>query len=70
MLEPGDLTAEIFDLAAASGTQPVLHIGGPDALGPFAGEPLQALAYRAARERGVPVTLDVLRVGDASTFDP
>jgi sugar/nucleoside kinase (ribokinase family) len=68
MLEPGDLTAEIFDLAATSGTQPVLHIGGPDALGPFAGEPLQALA-RAAKERGFLVTLDVLRVGDASTFD-
>jgi len=68
MLEPGDLTAEIFDLAATSSTQPVLHIGGPDALGPFAGEPLQALA-RAAKERGFLVTLDVLRVGDASTFD-
>jgi len=67
-LEPGDLTAEIFDLAATSCSQPVLHIGGPDALGPFAGEPLQALA-RAAKERGFLVTLDVLRVGDASTFD-
>jgi sugar/nucleoside kinase (ribokinase family) len=68
MLEPGDLTAEIFDLAATSGTRAVLHIGGPDALGPFAGEPLQALA-RAAKKRGFVVTLDVLRVGDASTFD-
>jgi len=68
MLEPGDLTAEIFDLAAAGGAQPVLHIGGPDALGPFAGEPLQALA-RAAKDRGFLVTLDVLRVGDATTFD-
>jgi sugar/nucleoside kinase (ribokinase family) len=68
MLEPGDLTAEIFDVPAASGTQPVLHIGGPDALGPFAGDPLEALA-RAARERGFLVTLDVLRVGDATAFE-
>jgi len=46
----------------------VLHIGGPDALGPFAGEPLRALA-RAAKDRGFLVTLDVLRAGDAQTFE-
>ena len=71
LLEPEDLTAEIFDLATGRGSQParpVLHIGGPDALGPFAGEPLQALA-RAAKDRGFLVTLDVLRAGDTSTFD-
>jgi sugar/nucleoside kinase (ribokinase family) len=68
LLEPDDLTEEIFDVAAGSDAQPVLHIGGPDALGPFAGEPLQALA-RAAKDRGFLVTLDVLRVGDASTFE-
>jgi len=72
LLEPGDLTPEIFDTAifdaAAGGARPVLHIGGPDALGPWAGRPLQALA-RAAKERGFLVTLDVLRVGDAATFE-
>jgi sugar/nucleoside kinase (ribokinase family) len=67
LLEPGDLTADIFD-AAAGGARPVLHIGGPDALGPWAGRPLQALA-RAAKELGFLVTLDVLRVGDAATFE-
>jgi sugar/nucleoside kinase (ribokinase family) len=68
MLELGDLTAEIFDVAASSGARPVLHIGGPDALGPFAGEPLEALA-RAAKGRGFLVTLDVLRVGDPTGFE-
>ena len=73
LLEPGDLTPEIFDAtifdaADVGAAQPVLHIGGPDALGPWAGEPLRALA-RAAKERGFLVTLDVLRVGDAATFD-
>ena len=68
LLEPDDLTEEIFDVATGSDAQPVLHIGGPDALGPFAGEPLQALA-RAAKDRGFLVTLDVLRAGDASTFE-
>ena len=72
LLEPGDLTPEIFDTAifdaADGGVQPVLHIGGPDALGPWAGEPLRALA-RAAKQRGFLVTLDVLRVGDAATFE-
>src|SRR5258706_467229 len=68
MLELDDLTAEIFDLATAGGAQPVLHIGGPDPLGPFAGEPLRALA-RAAKDRGFLVTLDVLRAGDAAAFD-
>jgi sugar/nucleoside kinase (ribokinase family) len=68
MLEPGDLTTEIFDAATGGGGQPVLHIGGPDALGPWAGEPLTALA-RAAKELGFLVTLDVLRVGDAGAFE-
>jgi sugar/nucleoside kinase (ribokinase family) len=67
LLEPGDLTADIFDLATGGGAQPVLHIGGPDALGPWAGDPLAALA-RAAKDRGFLVTLDVLRVGDAESF--
>jgi sugar/nucleoside kinase (ribokinase family) len=71
LLEPGDLTEEIFDLAGGvdgPGGQPVLHIGGPDALGPWAGEPLAELA-RAAKDRGFLVTLDVLRVGDAEAFE-
>lgn len=67
LLEPGDLTADIFDLAADSGSQPVLHIGGPDILGPWAGEPLTMLA-RAARQRGFLVTMDVLRVGGPDAF--
>jgi sugar/nucleoside kinase (ribokinase family) len=37
----------------------VLHVGGPDALGRFAGEPLREL-MAAARERGARVTLDLL----------
>ena len=68
LLEPEDLTAEIFDSATDGASRPVLHIGGPDALGPFAGEPLRALA-QAAKDRGFLVTLDVLRVGDALTFE-
>jgi len=68
MLEPGDLTAEIFDVTVGSDARPALHIGGPDALGPFAGAPLHALA-QAAKDRGFLVTLDVLRVGNAAAFD-
>ena len=68
LLEPGDLTPVIFDAPNGGTSQPVLHIGGPDALGQWAGEPLRALA-RAAKERGFLITLDVLRVGDAATFE-
>src|SRR5262245_60753715 len=68
LLEPGDLTAEMFDHASGSVSQPLLHMGGPDALGPYAGEPLLALA-QAAKDRGFIVTLDVLRVGDAASFE-
>ena len=67
LLDAGDLKAEIFD-DAAGGSQPVLHIGGPDALGPWAGSPLRELAC-AAKDRGFLVTLDVLRVGDAASFE-
>lgn len=68
LLEPGDLTASMFDLAAGGDGQAVLHIGGPDALGAWAGEPLAALA-RGAKDRGFVVTIDVLRVGDATAFE-
>ena len=68
LLEPGDLTPDIFDLAEASGMRPALHIGGPDALGPWAGAPLAELAT-AAKDRGFLVTLDVLRVGDRRAFE-
>lgn len=67
LLEPADLTAKIFDVATGWHSRPVLHIGGPDALGQFAAEPLQALA-RAAKDRGFLVTLDVLRAGDRQAF--
>ncbi|HEX9066359.1 MAG TPA: PfkB family carbohydrate kinase, partial [Streptosporangiaceae bacterium] len=68
LLEPGDLTALIFDAATGTDARPVLHIGGPDAIGPFAAGPLLALA-RAARDRGFLVTLDVLRVGDPAVLE-
>ena len=62
LLEPGDLDPSIF----ADGCR-ALHLGGPDAIGSFAGEPLAELA-RAARALGAIVTLDVLRPGDPETF--
>lgn len=46
----------------------LLHIGGPDALGAFAGEPLRkVLEY--ARARAIPTTMDVLSWCDAETLE-
>ncbi len=50
-------------LAAAD----LLHVGGPDALGPFGGKPLrQVLGF--ARDHGVITTADVLTPGDTPTW--
>ena len=45
-----------------------LHLGGVDALGPFAGEPLLELVTKAKQDDTV-VTLDVLRPGDQTAFE-
>jgi sugar/nucleoside kinase (ribokinase family) len=45
-------------------TADVLHVGGPDVLGRFAGEPLRGV-LELARSRGVTTTMDVLTPGDA-----
>jgi sugar/nucleoside kinase (ribokinase family) len=46
----------------------VLHVGGPDVLGPFGGEPLRSV-LQFAREHGVVTTMDLLAPGDAQTWD-
>jgi sugar/nucleoside kinase (ribokinase family) len=46
----------------------VLHVGAPDVLGRFGGEPLVTV-LRLAREHGLIVTVDVLSRGDATTWD-
>jgi sugar/nucleoside kinase (ribokinase family) len=45
-------------------TATVLHVGGPDVLGRFGGEPLRSV-LEFARARGVTTTMDVLAPGDA-----
>jgi sugar/nucleoside kinase (ribokinase family) len=45
-------------------TADVLHVGGPDVLGRFAGEPLRGV-LEAARSSGVTTTMDVLSPGDS-----
>ena len=60
-LDPADVDLGV--IAAAD----VLHVGGPDALGRFLGEPL-ARVLATAREHGTLVTMDVLRPGDPATF--
>jgi sugar/nucleoside kinase (ribokinase family) len=46
----------------------VLHIGGPDVIGPFGGEPLRGV-LEFAREHGLITTMDVLSQGDATAWD-
>jgi sugar/nucleoside kinase (ribokinase family) len=46
----------------------VLHVGGPDVVGRFGGEPLRKV-LRFARERGLITTVDVLSRGDATAWD-
>jgi len=59
MLERSDIGPELVD---AIRTADILHVGGPDALGEFAGEPLQELLGEA-KDAGTLVTVDVLRPG-------
>ncbi len=61
-LRPGDVDTGL--VAAAD----VLHVGGPDVLGRFAGEPLAAV-LAAARAGGTLVTMDLLRPGSPEVLD-
>jgi sugar/nucleoside kinase (ribokinase family) len=56
-----------IDLAAIE-TADVLHIGGPDVLGRFSGEPLLRV-LEFARSKGVTTTMDVLSGRDSSAWD-
>jgi sugar/nucleoside kinase (ribokinase family) len=49
-------------------TADVLHVGGPDVLGRFGGEPLREV-LRFARNSGVITTMDVLSPGDPVAWD-
>ena len=49
-------------------TADVLHVGAPDVLGRFGGEPLLSV-LRFAREHGLIITVDVLSRGDATAWD-
>jgi sugar/nucleoside kinase (ribokinase family) len=56
-----------IDLATIAAAD-VLHIGGPDVLGRFGGEPLREV-LEFARGRGVITTMDLLAPGDRQTWD-
>ncbi len=60
------LTGEDIDLAAIEAAD-VLHVGGPDVLGRFAGEPLRGV-LEFARGKGVTTTMDVLSTCDAQAW--
>jgi sugar/nucleoside kinase (ribokinase family) len=49
-------------------TADVLHVGGPDVLGRFGGEPLREV-LQFAREHDVITTMDLLAPGDTATWD-
>ncbi len=53
-----------LDTIAAAG---LLHVGGPDVLGAFGGQPLRTV-LQFAKSRGVTTTMDVLTPGDASAW--
>jgi sugar/nucleoside kinase (ribokinase family) len=61
------LTHEDIDLGTVA-TADVLHVGGPDVLGDFAGKPLRAV-LEFARSRNVTTTMDVLSPGDAAAWE-
>lgn len=61
-LELADIDLDVI------GRADVLHVGGPDVLGRFGGEPLLEV-LRFAREHDVVTTMDVLAPGDAATWD-
>lgn len=54
---------DLETIAAAS----VLHVGGPDVLGSFQGEPLRTV-LETAKRHGVTTTMDVLTPGDATAW--
>ena len=56
-----------IDLTAIE-TADVLHVGGPDVLGRFGGEPLLRV-LEFARSKGVTTTMDVLSGRDSSAWD-
>jgi sugar/nucleoside kinase (ribokinase family) len=56
------LSAADIDLQTIA-TADVLHVGGPDVLGRFGGEPLREV-LEFARSKGVTTTMDVLTPGD------
>jgi sugar/nucleoside kinase (ribokinase family) len=60
------LTGADVDLDVIA-TADVLHVGGPDVLGRFAGEPLRGV-LEFARNSGVITTMDVLSPGDQMTW--
>jgi sugar/nucleoside kinase (ribokinase family) len=60
------LTLADIDLDCIA-TAAVLHVGGPDVLGAFGGEPLRSV-LEFARSRGVTTTMDVLTPGDGTTW--
>jgi sugar/nucleoside kinase (ribokinase family) len=61
------LDLDDIDLDAIAAAD-VLHVGGPDVVGRFGGEPLRKV-LRFARERGKITTADVLSRCDAKTWD-
>jgi len=61
------LALEDIDLDTIASAD-VLHVGAPDVLGRFGGEPVRGV-LRFARERGLITTVDVLSRGDAQTWD-
>jgi sugar/nucleoside kinase (ribokinase family) len=60
------LTESDIDLATIA-TADVLHVGGPDVLGPFSGDPLRRV-LEFARSTGVTTTMDVLSARDATPW--
>jgi sugar/nucleoside kinase (ribokinase family) len=62
LLELADVDLDV--IAAAD----VLHVGGPDVLGSFAGEPLRKV-LEFARSHEVIVTMDLLAPADAATWE-
>jgi sugar/nucleoside kinase (ribokinase family) len=60
------LTEADIDLPAIAAAD-VLHVGGPDVLGPFGGEPLRRV-LEFARHAGVTTTMDVLSPCDAKAW--
>jgi sugar/nucleoside kinase (ribokinase family) len=63
----GMMTLQHVDSALLGGAD-VLHLGGPDALGRFGGEPATTV-LGWAREAGVTTTLDLLRPGEVQSLE-